>query len=182
MKTPRRELLTDRQCDAAMATMRGYFDARKPVYGWFAALGRLVAGAGASFAERTALHLDLVQEATTPPWSGLPVVEQERLLRADLPFLEWQLTNLPLRTVLCTGATVSEKVREIMSVEEDAAGRVGRVRWWVGHSTRRGFDVGFAGWNIPLARATGLTAEGQRHLGEMLTRKLGDRASVGPRR
>jgi hypothetical protein len=87
-----RPFLTDAQCDEAIQWMRDYYDEGKPVYGsWFNALSRVVEGFGASFRERTAAHLDLVQESTSPVWSELPASEREALREQDSPFLEWEI-------------------------------------------------------------------------------------------
>lgn len=169
-----RELLTDEQCDGALAMMRDYFAPEKPVYGWFRALERVVASACASFADREAVHLDLVQEATRLPWSRLARLaphDHARLLETDLPFLEWQLTSHRFRAVICTSRTASDEIIRRMNIKVDEAGKVGRVKWWVGHSARRSVETDFAGWNLVLARA-GLTAEEERRLGGLLLRKL----------
>src|SRR5260221_5954000 len=71
-----RAALLDPQCDEAVEWMRAYYDEGKPVYGaWFNALSRVVVGFGVGFRERSAAHLDLVQESTSPVWSELPAAE-----------------------------------------------------------------------------------------------------------
>lgn len=103
-----RASLSDAQCDEAIEWMRGYYDEGKPVYGSrFNALSRVVEGFGASFRARTAAHLDLVQESTSPVWSELSVGEKEALLARDLPFLEWEIRAFAPRAVICTGKTVA---------------------------------------------------------------------------
>src|SRR5207253_3443559 len=91
---PDRQSLTDVQCDRAIATMRDYFLPGKPVCSWFRAPERVVAGLGFSYARGDAVHLNIVQETTTPVWS--PLLQQapeavQALLAADLPFLLWQI-------------------------------------------------------------------------------------------
>lgn len=130
-------------------------------------------GFGASFRDRTASHLDLVQESTNPVWSELAVTEREALLRQDLPFLEWEIRAFPLRAVICTGKTVSVNVRRQLGVEVEEEGTMARIKWWVGHADVDGRRVGFGGWNYPLARATGLGREGEKALGALLAEKLG---------
>ena len=64
---------------------------------------------GLSFADRTAAHLDLVQVATDPVWTGLARVDRSQatvVLRRDLPFLMWEINTFPLRAVVCTSASV----------------------------------------------------------------------------
>lgn len=162
-----RTSLTDAQCDQAITTMRGYFGDGKPIYGWFRALARVTDGLGFDFTRGEVAHLDLVQEATKPTWSGLPPEEQTRLLDADLPFLRWQITSFPLELVVCTGKTVSNHVCSGFGVEITEQGELARVKWWLGHAQLDGREVGFCGWNLPLARPTGLGVEGERHLGRL---------------
>jgi hypothetical protein len=169
---PDRSSLTDAQCDEAIEWMRDYYDHGKPVYrSWFNASSRVVDGFGAGFRERRAAHLDLVQESTSPVWSELPKTEREALLEQDLPFRE--IRAFPLRAVICTAKTVGVHVRRQLGVTVDDEGTLARIKWWVGHADVDGRDVGFAGWNYPLARATGLGAAGERDLGELLAEKLG---------
>ena len=168
-----RASLTDSQCEEAIAWMRDYYAPGKPVYGWFNALTRVVDGFGASFRERTATHLDLVQESTSPVWGDLSKAEKTALLEEDLPFLEWELRAFPLRAVICTGKTVSVNVRQRLGVTVAEEGELARIKWWVGFADVEGREVGFAGWNYPLARATGLGAVGETELGQLLAAKLG---------
>jgi hypothetical protein len=167
-----RESLSDEQCAEALAWMRDYYAPGKPVYRWFAGLGRVVEGFGASFVDGTAAHLDLVQEATAPVWSGLPSTEQEALLRTDLPFLAWEIESFPLRALICTGKTVGEHVCHLLAVDVLERGELARVRWWTGVALAGGRTVGVAGWNLPLARPTGLGAASERELGALLAERL----------
>jgi hypothetical protein len=168
-----RASLTDEQCAEAVEWMRDYYEPGKPVYGsWFNALTRVAEGFGASFRERSAAHLDLIQESTSPVWSELSAGEREALLEQDLPFLEWEIRACPLTAVICTGKTVSIHVRRQLGVVVDEEGTLARIRWWVGHADVNGRSVSFAGWNYPLARATGLGREGETALGELFAEKL----------
>ncbi len=169
-----RASLDDDQCAKAIEWMRDYYEPGKPVYGsWFNALSRVIEGFGASLRDRTASHLDLVQEATSPVWSDLDAAERENLLHQDLPFLEWEIRAFPLRFIICTGKTVSVHVRRQLNVEVEEEGTMARIKWWVGHGEVEGRQVGFGGWNYPLARATGLGRDGERALGELLAKRLG---------
>lgn len=167
-----RTSLTDAQADEAIEVMRGYFGPGRSVYSWFAGLARVVDGLGSSF-DGGAAHLDLVQEATKPAWSALPDAEKASLLDADLPFLTWQIRAFPLRAVICAGMTVSENVRRELRVTVRETGALARVTWWVGDAHVDGRRVAFGGWNLPLSRPTGLGAEGEVALGELLAKKLG---------
>jgi hypothetical protein len=182
LRAPDRESLSDEQCAEALRWMRDYYAPGQPVYRWFIGLERVLRGFGASLAGRTAAHLDLVQESTSPVWSGLSVGARDDLLRTDLPFLRWEIASFPLqrweiasfplRAVICTSKTVSDHVRGLLEVDLDDAGELARIRWWTGRAVLDGRNVGVCGWNLPLARPTGLGAAGERELGELLARRL----------
>lgn len=62
-----RTALSDSQANRAIETMRSYYDDGRPVYGsYFRHLRNFLGGMGMSFADRSATHLDLVQESTDP--------------------------------------------------------------------------------------------------------------------
>lgn len=169
-----RASLTAGQCEQAITTMRGYFCADRPVYSWFRSLVRVVDGFGASLQAGTCAHLDLVQEATDPVWSGLHATERaaaDAVLTRDLQFLRWQIESFPLQTVICTSAIVLRNVMPLVSAEVVRSGTLGRVRWTVARGDARGRSVTVVGWNIPLARPTGLDAAGHTGLGELLRRE-----------
>lgn len=172
-----RTSLTDTQCDVAIDLMRRYFDDGKPEYGpYFRHLHHLLGAFGASLADGTATHLDLVQEATQPTWSDLrrtDPVQHMRLLAADLPFLEWQIRSFSFEAVICTGKTASEHVRAQLDVRIRETGTLALINWWVGSADVDGGRIGVAGWNKPLHQATGLGTTGERELGILLRRKLG---------
>ena len=151
-----RATLLDAQCDDAVAWMRAYYDEGKPVYGsWFNALSRVVVGFGAGFRERSAVHLDLIQESTSPVWGELPAGEREALLVQDLPFLEWEIRAFPLRAVICTGKTVSVHLRRLFGVQMVEEGAMARIKWWVGHA-----DVGGRGSASPAGTTRSLVRLG----------------------
>jgi len=168
-----RPSMTNAQCNQAIQTMSGYFGPTKPVYSWFQSLARVVEGLGASFVDGSAAHLDLVQEATDPTWSSLPTPDREYLVARDLAFLRWKIEAFELRILVCTSATVLDRVLPLVGATTASNGLVGRVRWKVAHGRANGRPVGVVGWNIPLARPTGLDVDGQRRLGAMLREQLG---------
>lgn len=171
-----RASLTDAQCDEAIDWMKRYFDAGKPEYGaYFRHLHHLLGGIGASLADGTAVHLDLVQEATLPTWSDLRKTDPARhmrLLVADLPFLEWQIRTFPFDAVICTGRTVWDHVRAMLDVTVEESGTMAHVTWWTGSADLDGRRVGIAGWNKPLHRATGLGSDPERKLGQVIHEML----------
>ena len=166
--------LSDAQVDEAIDVMSSYYDDGKPVYGsYFRHLTNFLAGIGASYRERTATHLDLVQESTDPVWNSLSSDDQLRLLERDLPFLAWQLENLPhLQPVVCAGKTVGEQLRRVVSVDVEETGSTERIRWWLGRARAGQRDLPIGGWNYPLDRPTGLGTAGEIELGKMFAREL----------
>lgn len=171
-----RPCLTDEQCDRAIRTMRAYYRPGSPVYTWFRSLERVTCAMGFSYSDGEVTHLDLSQEATRPTWSRLAQTspaEFEALRSADLPFLRWQLEAFPLHTVICNGRTVTEEVCRLIGGRMTHEGRLQRVTWYVGKATLNLRTVRLAGWNIPLARPTGLGAAGEQELGKILALRLG---------
>jgi hypothetical protein len=168
--------LTDTQCGEAIEWMRRYFDHGRPQYGsYFRHLHHLLDGVGPSLADGSAVHLDLVQEATHPTWSKLrrtDPAQHMRLLVADLPFLEWQIRSFEFDALICTGKTVSDHVRSQLGVSVAKSGTIAKVTWWIGFADVDGRHVGVAGWNKPLHRATGLGSLGERNLGQLIRREL----------
>jgi len=167
-----RASLTPMQAAAAIETMGGYFAPSKPVYSWFAPLARVVDGFGASFTDGSAAHLDLVQEATDPVWSKLGRSAAADVLARDLQFLRWQIEAFGLGTLICTSATVLKNVMGLVDARVVSEGALARIRWTVATGQVSGRAIHVAGWNIPLARPTGLDAAGQVELGALLRDKL----------
>jgi hypothetical protein len=153
--------------------MTGYFGPERPVFRWFRPLARVVEAMGVSFQDGTAAHVDLIQEATSPVWAGLSKQDQAILLAADAEFLSWQISAFPACTLACNGATVLQSVCDLTMAQVISTGRLGRVRWTVARSRNLASRVvGIVGWNYPLTRPTGLGADGERELGELLSRQL----------
>ncbi len=90
---------------------------RNPYRDWFDELEPMVNACGASYYDRSACHLDLVQWATDPTWGNLPLVQRKRLLDADAPFLIEQLRNENIRLLLVNGMGVLRQLRRIITVE-----------------------------------------------------------------
>jgi hypothetical protein len=52
-------------------------------------------------------------------------------------------------------------------------GKLQRITWYIGKATLNARTIWLAGWNIPLARPTGLGAVGEQELGRILASHLG---------
>ena len=170
-----RTSLHDREANIAIERMRCYFNPESPVYGWFGGLSRVAEGMGVSFSDRSAVHLDLIQEATNPVWSQLAKADPEQaanVLRRDIPFLHRQIEEFQFRVIVCTSARVYSEVSRIMAVSGIKKGKLARLEWTIGNAVLARGIVAIAAWNIPLARATGLDMDGQRQLGKLLKSKL----------
>lgn len=103
--------LGDAEATAVVDDCAGYFG-RHP-YHWFETLDEIIrAGLGASYFAGTACHLDLVQWATSTPWTGLTPAMQAALLRDDVGFLRRQLDEGGFRVVLVTGRPALRWVQE----------------------------------------------------------------------
>jgi hypothetical protein len=169
-----RASLTDEQCERAVDTMRNYFQPAKPVYRWFRSLDRVMQAMGYSYRRREVCHLDLVQEATDPTWSGLPWEEQSALASADRALLRWEIENSSLQAVICNGRSVLDAVCDLLGATSVRTGTLARITWRVGTAEAKGRLIGVAGWNIPLARPTGLGIAGEDDLGRCLATHLAD--------
>ena len=171
LNAPSRAELTDLQCDQAIQTMRDYYQLGRPVYRWFRSFLHLADGIGLDYGKGQIAHLDLIQEATTRTWSAqrkASPAEFERLLASDTRFLKWQLESFPLSAVLCNGRTPFANVCKLTSARIVRTEQMARIFWYVavgGTSARR---IVVAGWNLPLARPTGLGTDGEVELGRRL--------------
>ena len=74
--------------------------------------------------------------------------------------------------MICTSKSVSDHVRRLLPVEVEEAGELARVRWWTGRAALGERSLGVCGWNLPLARPTGLGASGEHELGALLAERL----------
>lgn len=164
-----RGCLSDEKSERAIATMRAYYRPGKPVYGWFRSLDRVTRGMGFTYECGDVAHLDLVQEATHPTWSRLNSLEVRQLRAADEPFLNWQLATFPLEMVVCNGRTVFDGVRRLTDACVVETGTFARLTWSVALADMpKREPLIVVGWNIPLARPTGLNRDGHVSLGQML--------------
>jgi hypothetical protein len=126
-----------------------------------------------SYRERTATHLDLVQELTDPVWNSFTLGECSRLLDRDLPFLVWQLENLPrLEAIVCAGKTVSDSSapasRSMSRRRERRSASAGGLAQRISDSAVSRSAAG----TIRSTAHTGLGTAGEIELGQMFARAL----------
>lgn len=165
--------LTDLQVRRVLHESATYFTVN-PYRKWFDPLDRLLSDAvGASYYEGTACHLDLVQWATDPLWSQLPVEVQQALLDDGVPHLQAQLRHDNVRLVLLNGRTVLNQVQALGLASLVTAGKlpVGKTTCTLygGHAE----GVRFLGWSTNLQASYGVSkafkAELARWLAEQAT-------------
>lgn len=137
------QVLTD--CDL-------YFE-RNPYRRWFDQLELVLTKCGASYYDRSACHLDLVQWATNPTWGRLnPAALRRQLIENDAPFLEEQLSNENIQTLLLNGMGVIRALQRVLKTtldELDPIAEIGfqKTRLFTGNLFGR---VAVIGWSTNL--------------------------------
>jgi hypothetical protein len=111
---------------------------------------------GASYYDDSACHLDLVQWATDPTWGDLLDLDKIKLIEADLPFLDHQLTREKFRLLLLNGTGIVKAYEKHLGDEltESPLPGHGRLKLFTG-SDLRGLKV--VGWNINLQTSPGVS-------------------------
>lgn len=166
-----RASLSDDQCNRAIEKMRRYFHPDSATYSWFNALDRVTQSMGYRYDRGEVAHLDLSQEATDPTWSKLRKerpIDFALLQQVDLPFLKWQIEAFPLHVVVCNGRTVFENVIALTRGRLEDSGTMQRMKWYLAKADMPNRRISIVGWNLPLARPTGLGKPGEHALGELL--------------
>jgi hypothetical protein len=128
---------------------------------------------GYSYFDDTACHLDLIQWATDPVWSGIKSKEvQKMLLEQDKEFFIHQINKYNFETVFLNGKTVVEQVEklgivkltEVAEVVNLKTGYVSRIKTGkVGQTT-------FVGWGLKIP-AKETTLQMRKALGQWLGQK-----------
>lgn len=151
--------LTEDQARTVVAECNDYF-MRNP-YSWFNPLEvLLIAATGASYYERSACHLDLVQWATDPVWGRLADrAAATLLLEEGRPHLETLLTRSNVHLVLLNGATVIEQLQDIGLAGLHEVKKIPK-----GNTTCRlvigeGHGISYIGWSTNLQTSFGVSNE-----------------------
>ncbi len=106
----------------------------------------------------------------------------ETVLLRNLPFLGRQIEEFQFRVVVCTSARVCMEVNRMLRVRPIKTDEpLARLKWTIGIASLARGPVAVVGWNIPLARATGLNGNGQRQLGQLLRTELRDVSEINLR-
>jgi hypothetical protein len=142
-----------------VAECNDYF-ARNP-YSWFSPLEALLStAAGASYYDRSACHLDLVQWATDPVWGRLADrAAATLLLEEGWPHLETLLARSNVHLVLLNGATVVEQLQRTGLAGLREVKKIPK-----GNSTCRllageGHGISYVGWSTNLQTSFGVSNE-----------------------
>ncbi|MBE8993116.1 hypothetical protein [Microcystis aeruginosa] len=89
---------------------------RNPYRKWFDQLDAILRLCGGSYYDNTACHLDLVQWATYPVWSGLESDVKKQLLKNDVSFLHQQMLDSQLDCILINGRGVLTHFRQSFDI------------------------------------------------------------------
>jgi hypothetical protein len=158
-----RDELGSPQGDAILNDCATYFE-RKP-YKWFKPLERILfEGAGASYHNDQACHLDLVQWATDPIWGQLNPAARRLLLDDGLPFLQQLLSKESFQIVIVNGRTVLKTVEQLGLTEwshEEHLDGPPPVDLYLG--TNRGLK--WLGWSCNLQSQPGAL----KHVGSLIS-------------
>ncbi len=133
------EAMSPDQIEKVWHDCLNYFDG--PYYEkWFSKMQETVlAPLNASYVERTAAHLDLIQWATDPLWKEMlevdPTAAQEHLA-ADLPFLERQIEESSANVFFLSGSPVIDALKNKFQLQDEgktqAEGKRGQNKLYSG--------------------------------------------------
>jgi hypothetical protein len=102
-----------------------YFD-RNPYRKWFDQLDDVLKGVGVSYYDRSAVHLDLVQWATSEKWGDLHSEAKATMLKNDVPFLKEQLEQGQYRFLLINGRGVLNAFQDAFEASFESQGEIER--------------------------------------------------------
>jgi hypothetical protein len=174
----------DRLSDVGVAELvsdcAAYFS-RNPYRGWFDPLDDLLrAVVDASYYDGTACHVDLVQWATDPVWSGIADrTVRQALLDDGVPHLRAQLAHGNVRLVLLNGRQVITQVMRTGLAELTQVAQVPLGRSRCGLFAGSGEGVRWIGWSTNLQSSWGVTTAFKDELAHRVADLVpGDRADA----
>lgn len=162
--------LTDDQITTVIDECNSYFNNR-PYRKWFDPLDAvLTAGVKASYYAGGACHLDIVQWATDPVWSGLHATQRNRLLDEGVPFLREQLRQTGIRLVVVNGAQAWAQLTQagLATVDDVAQITFGAAQKMTTLRVGEGCSAVFAGWTLNLQGSHGVRNQDRMALAEWL--------------
>ena len=162
--------LTDAHVTTVINECNSYFTNR-PYRKWFDPLDVvLTEGLGASYYTGSACHLDIVQWATDPVWSGLHSTQKSRLLDEGVPFLTEQLRQTGTRLVVVNGAQVWAQLAQVglATVDDETEFHFGVAQKKATLRIGEGSGAVFVGWTLNLQGSHGIRHEDRMALAEWL--------------
>jgi hypothetical protein len=139
---------------------------RRPYRGWFGQLDAVLRGAGYSYFDGTACHLDLVQWATDPTWAKLDGNERRQLLDDGVPFLAEQLKRSTLKLVLINGSGAWAEVDSALDIRFQNVAETyatGRTKFAVAKAFG---TIPVIAWSTNLQSSWGVTTDLRRKIAE----------------
>ena len=109
------DVLDDLDCEKVLSDCIDYFK-RNPYKQWFNKYEKFLEVFDFSYYKGSAVHLDLVQWATTPFWKGLTELNRQKLLKDDLPFLK-SLLEKNFDIIFLNGNTVVGEVSKCLNIK-----------------------------------------------------------------
>ena len=164
--------LTDVQVLEVVKDCARYFDAdRNPYRRWFDPLDKVLrASVGASYYERSACHLDLVQWATDPTWGQINDRAREQLLAEGLAHLRALLTFGNTGLVLLNGRQVLRHVEAVGLVTLNGRGTMPLGGRTCSLYTGEREGVRYVGWSTNLQSSFGVSNEFKGRLAAWVSR------------
>jgi hypothetical protein len=163
---------------AVLTACNEYFN-RNPYRAWFDQLDAILRAVHASYYDKTACHLDLVQWATDPTWNTLSNNARKTLLAADQSFFLDQLRRESIQLLLLNGSGVIRQVQQTLDrpLQEET------FRVFVRSVTTRFFAGTIAGvpvvaWSTNLQSSFGVTNDLRAIIAERVA-MLAKKATVG---
>lgn len=137
---------------------------------WFGRQKAITEVFGASYADGSACHLDLVQWATYENWTQLPNGAQRELLKTDAEFLARQLEHTQSVEVLVLNgdAVLSDFIARLKPsgswLREALEDNRVRVMFWSGRLEIGGRMLAVVGWNKNLQQTRRMTSRLRRQV------------------
>jgi hypothetical protein len=168
--------LDDDQVAQVVRDCFSYFS-RQPYTQWFDRLDRVLQhGAGASYYDGSACHLDLVPWATDPTWGGLSKSTQRQLLAHEADHLATLLRHADLKLVVVNGRSVIDALERTGLARFEPLRKLTLANGNYELLCGEGSDVTWRAWSLNAQSSPGVSNQELDQLGEWLA------ASMSPER